>query len=174
MLMRRFRKRLLKDFLPTIKVTKPEKRHSAIYKFLQESFQIQRREMVTDYRNYVADESRSCWHRFDITPYLLRAPRAEHPLVNRTNCPSIFYLIRREESVVFQIPGWESWDVREVVRLRAEEEMSTLNLMQCENVINSAARRREQNLRERWDKMLGKKEANEKTLEGYLKERVKW
>ncbi|KAH7357471.1 hypothetical protein BKA66DRAFT_473334 [Pyrenochaeta sp. MPI-SDFR-AT-0127] len=167
MVMRRLRDALLRDFMPTIRATKPEKRHTAIHDFLCEHYQTQRREMLTHYRDHIASSNDPML--FSVEPYLNLAKIEYYPPSHSSTYPSIFHIIRKEESMVFHVPGWHSWGVREVARLRAKEEISEQNVFPCERVADEAFNRYMEGLKDRWNGMLGTKRVSEEVLETQLR-----
>lgn len=52
--------------------------------------------------------------------------------------PAAAALIQRETSMVFMIPGWETWSVRKIAKYRAREEKANFNLFSCESTPDPA------------------------------------
>lgn len=170
--MRRLRDMLLHDFLPTIRATKPETRHTVIHDFLCDHYQTQRREMLIHYRDHITSSQNLT--PFSMTPYLKLAKIEYYPSSHSSTYPSIVRVIRKEESMVFHVPGWEHWSVREVARLRVKEEISEQNVFPCEQVDDEAFNRYMDGLKKRWNGMLGTEKVSEEELEKQLKEKMEW
>lgn len=162
MLMEEFRAKKLSGFLPTLRVTKPEKRHSAIHNFLQGHCQIQQRQLLTYFRDHIAPPDHE---PFSLNLYL-NLSKADLNFSSSGTFPEVLNIVHHEESMIFHVPGWETWDVREIARLRVHEEKKRVNLFPCEEVIvpNAAYT----SIHERWDCMLGNKSIGKDTLRDYL------
>jgi hypothetical protein len=147
MLMRRFRDRLLTTFLSGLE-SEPS-RHDTLHHFLWGHYQNQAREMVDAYRDRAPDQS------FDMTPFL-SLPMSEH----YTALQNIFH---REETMVFQIPGWQAFEVREVARLRISEELITEDMIRSINW-GYAGEKYLEEIKRREAQMLGKEEISDEGL----------
>jgi hypothetical protein len=156
MLMRKFRDRLLDAFLPVLddSVSEGSLRNDALWKFLSHHFQNQRWEMVDAYRERALD---SC---FD-TPFL--------SLPSQTKTSSALQnVFQVEGGMVFQIPGWHTFDIREVARLRINEELITEDM--ARNIsMGDAGEQYLEEMKGREAQMLGKEEASDETLEELLR-----
>jgi hypothetical protein len=160
MLMRRFRDALMKPFLPTLEARmSEEERHGATHTFLRGYYQIQRGELLASYRTHVAHNLR---RPFDMTPFLSlpKTVKKDHTVLN-----TIFL---REESMVFQVPGWQAFDIREVARLRISEEMMTEDMTHGIEWGYSGSQYLE-DMTEREAEMSGEKKVGEECLEEWLK-----
>jgi hypothetical protein len=156
MLMRRFRDRLLDAFLlPGLEsMSEEDSRHKALHNLLWDHYQIQRREMVDAYRDRAPAQS------FDMTPFLT--------LPNSNRSTALQHIFHREETMVFQIPGWQSFEVREVARLRISEELITDDMNSAINW-GYAGEKYLEEMKEREAHMLGKEEVSDETLEELLR-----
>lgn len=164
MLMRKFRAKLLESYVPTIRATKPETRHSLVHSFLRERYQLQRREMLWRYRDHTAANET----RFDFSP-CLSWPRRRYKPGSFWHKLDIIDIVSQEESMVFQVPGWHGWNVREVACARAQEEMSWHNLNCQEIGANGLPDSATTDEQIRWDRWLGRTEASDETLREELK-----
>ncbi|OAL50902.1 hypothetical protein IQ07DRAFT_405573 [Pyrenochaeta sp. DS3sAY3a] len=162
MLMEKFRAKKLSGFLPTLRVTKPEKRHSAIHKFLQEHCQSQQRQLLTYFRDHIASPDHG---PFSLSPYL-NLSDTDPDFSSLRTYRGVLSIVYHEESMIFHVPDWETWDVREIARLRVDEEEKRENLFPCEEgIVPSVAYL---SIPERWEFMLGNKTIGEDTLRDYL------
>ena len=171
MLMRRFRDRLLADFIPTIKVTKLSKQHAAMETFLRNSYQEQRRLMIYCYREHCAPPIVGSRTTFDLTPFLQK-PRRRPFDDDGNDFEPLLQLLREEDSMVFAVPDWERLSIGDVARFRGQEIRAQYNYLDCESTVTSRKpdwlMRLEQGLKTR----SGQDETGEEELEAWLREKL--
>jgi len=134
MVMQRFREKLLRRFSPatvntrTVKAQMCVGRRAEVHGFLRDRYQPLRRELLVRYRDHLSS-STSTPTPFNINPHIvtprlaIRQPGPRSP-VHSEDGPTIHEFAFVEESMVFHVPGWETWDVRDVARLRAVEQQA--------------------------------------------------
>jgi hypothetical protein len=160
MLMRRYREALLEIWHghPVLEGKGDEEKHEIIFRGFQKS-QVRCRELLAKYRACTT---------FNM-PFKL-APYVEQTLicpVLGSNIPTA-RLFLREVSLVFSIPGWESFSVEEVAKLRISEEPITKEMISGFEW-GMAGTQYLEDMRRREAEMSGKKEVSVETLEDWLK-----
>ncbi|KAH6848497.1 hypothetical protein BKA58DRAFT_406715 [Alternaria rosae] len=140
MVTRTFRDKLLEWFVPTLGAdVGSEIKEAAVHNYLRNHFYWQRRAVLAAYRKYkypLLWEEGHCRNHYrehvDGRCYKAYTPKRAFdfsPFVYQGgekldfNFYDNFYIFEDEESMVFQIPGWETWDVGDIGRLRVYEEM---------------------------------------------------
>lgn len=86
--------------------------------------------MLATYRDYVAGYNSSdlsrlfglCVENFDMTLYV-KEPRARHPGVLNQHFDTDVFTLCGEQSLVFHIPGWQTWTIYHLARMRILDEM---------------------------------------------------
>lgn len=183
MLLRNFRDKILENFWPTIEEMKSvEERNEAIYMFLRTQYEAQSKLMLDAFRRHLAWESQAR-HRaqsqvqqsldphmdsFDMTPFLNQPPMKVSQLEYRA-IDDTLAVTGDEQSIVFRIPGWETWSIRQLARLRIMDECIVDNEMLPGESMGYAGELYYKDMRVREDEMKGEKEASEETLEMYLR-----
>ncbi|KAF2255263.1 hypothetical protein BU26DRAFT_153148 [Trematosphaeria pertusa] len=119
--MRMLRNDLLKKHMPQILTKKLPERRSMIRKVLSQ-YKASAREALYFYRHHL--HSGGTLANFDCGHYKNWYGYTQY---DETDYPTILEIIGKEESVVFQMEGWREWGVREVARLRGEEDMKDYN-----------------------------------------------
>jgi hypothetical protein len=142
MVMRTFRDKLLEAFVPTLEEENlsPELRKSAIHRHLRNHFYGQRRTVLAAYRRYkyspkdnehdsarypCSHEQGRCYKThppkrpFDFTPYVYRGGEKLYAGEFEN-----FDSLDNEESMLFQVPNWETLAIRDILQLRVGEEMA--------------------------------------------------
>ena len=142
LVMRTFRDKLLEAFVPTLEEEKmsPELRKSAFHHHLRNHFYDQRRVVLAAYRSYkyspkdgehecarypCSHEQGRCYKThppkrpFDFTPYVYRGGEKLYAGEFEN-----FDSLDNEESMLFQVPNWETLAIRDILQLRVGEEMA--------------------------------------------------
>jgi hypothetical protein len=142
LVMRTFRDKLLEAFVPTLEEEKmsPELRKSAFHHHLHNHFYDQRRVVLAAYRSYkyspkdgehecarypCSHEQGRCYKThppkrpFDFTPYVYRGGEKLYAGEFEN-----FDGLDNEESMLFQVPNWETLAIRDILQLRVGEEMA--------------------------------------------------
>lgn len=131
-LLQSFRNKLLDNFLPEIETVKGwEARQVAIYGFLLRRYQVQSKSILAAYWDHVAqhassDASRSVYspaETFDVTPYV-KQPNLRHPHASAFDFDAAISSLGGGQSIVFYIPGWQTWSIYQLARMRILDELS--------------------------------------------------
>lgn len=153
MVVRRAREEAVNVFKSGLRVTLKEKRNEAVWDALRKNYTALRGKALSASRAGSTPE-----------PFKMQTR-----VVLPASSPDTAALIRREVSMVFFVPGWEQWNVREIAKYRAREEKANWNLFSCENVIPRARSVWWDNLEAKWRGWEGKEERTEEELEAELK-----
>jgi hypothetical protein len=174
-LLQRFRDKLLDGFMPETdaKMTWVE-RQTAVYEFLRDRHQGQRRAMLAAYREHIAHHSGGPSHipralSFDMTPYLHDPPSDHASQVFSDDFDSVVSNLCGEQSIVFQMPGWETWSIRQLARMRILDELLQEEDEEYFYSLNQGVSFYHQEYRRRQEAMLGEREVPEELLEDYLR-----
>jgi hypothetical protein len=101
---------------------------------------------------------------FSTTPFLTHRSDLEYDF----DFANPIHLCLRSESMVFHIPGWQSFSVREVAKLRISEEPITKETISGFEW-GMAGTQYLEDMRNREAEMSGKKEVSEEVLKEWLK-----
>ena len=141
MVMRTFRDGLLGWFVPTLgEDVEPRMEMAAIYHYLRKHFHWQRRAVLAAYRKYkypLLWDEEYCRRRYHeqhtegrcYKAYSSKGPFNLSRFVHQgreelgLTLSNEHHILEDEESMVFHVPGWETWNVGDVGRMRVYEEM---------------------------------------------------
>ncbi|KAH7074889.1 hypothetical protein BKA63DRAFT_324258 [Paraphoma chrysanthemicola] len=152
--LRRAREDAVNLVLHGLRVTKRDNRDEAVWTILREDYAMLRGEVLKAFRS-------------SSVPYSVTLPVS--PSHERTTHPGTASLIRREVSMVFFLPGWETWSVRKIAEYRAREEKSEWNLFPCEIASESTTSEWWSALEKKWRGWEGVEERSEEELERELR-----
>ncbi|KAH7087859.1 hypothetical protein FB567DRAFT_579852 [Paraphoma chrysanthemicola] len=153
MALRQAREEAVNLVLHGLRVMKKDKRDEAVCTFLRENYAMLRGEVLKAFRS-------------SSVPYRVTLPIS--PSHERTTHPGTATLIRRQFSMVFFVPGWETWSVRKIANYRAKEEKSEWNLLPCEIVSGDMTSEWWSALEKKWRGWEDVEERSEEELEREL------
>ena len=153
MLVKGAREDAMRIFELGLKVTLRDKRDEAIWDALRKNYTALRGKVLAAHR-----AGRACQAYKMQTRFVANGPD-EHVAAK----------IRREVSMIFYVPGWQSWSVRKIAAYRAREEKANWNLNLCEEVVGGSRGGWWDGLVGKWSGWEGREERSEGELEGELR-----